>query len=148
MFNSFKKKINENFNNQFDSCEQVLNPKFQINNFDNILSFRFNVEFLKQFLNLYSESPCLQNKIFADNLIKDIGEIITRKSECFITDEYHMGIFSDIIYFNVDKKYSKDICDIMTSLCFFPPAFFKFKQVLLDVYYFSNISQPKKAENF
>ena len=41
-------------------------------------------------------------------------------------------------------KYSKDIYDIMTSLCFFPPAFFKFKQVLLDVCYFSNISQPKK----
>ena len=108
MFNSFKNKMNENFKNQFDSCNQILNPKFQINNFDNILSFRFNVEFLKQFLNLYSESPSLQNKIFADNLIKDMGEIITRKSECFITDEYHMGIFSDIIYFNVDKKYSKD----------------------------------------
>jgi len=148
MFNSFKNKMSDNFKNQFDSCKQILNPKFQINNFDNILSFRFNVEFLKQFLNLYSESPSLQNKIFADNLIKDMGEIITRKSECFITDEYHMGIFSDIIYFNVDKKYSKDICDIMTSLCFFPPAFFKFKQVLLDVCYFSNISQPKKAENF
>ena len=148
MFNSLKNKMSDNFKNQFDSFKQILNPKFKINKFDNILSFRFNVEFLKQFLNLYSESPSLQNKIFADNLIKDMGEIITSKSECFITDEYHMGIFSDIIYFNVDKKYSKDICDIMTSLCFFPPAFFKFKQVLLDVCYFSNISQPKKAENF
>lgn len=124
------------------------NPKFQVNNFDKIVTFRFNSEFVKQFLTFYKESNCVINSEFVSNLIDDFSEIIVSEDECFITDNYHMGKYLDAIYLNLDVKFLNIICQIANALQTTSPAFFKFKEMVNKLHFFSLQSNIDKAENF
>lgn len=164
MYKKFENKNHRHYSNKRDNLQtfkgsihypnQVHIPnqnnacKFQVNNFDNLLCFRFNLEFVKMFLSLHSQAtnPC--NSEFANNLIDDLTEITKNKDECFVTDEYHVGVFSDVIYLNLNKKYFNDICTIISSFSNHPPAIFKLRELLFNMHFFVNETSPKKAENF
>lgn len=122
--------------------------KFQINTFDNVVSLRLNSDFVKQFISLHNESANKPNSEFITNFVDDLVEINSVDTECFVTDEYHMGKFSSMIYINLDKKYFNDFCTIVSAFNSFPPAFFKFKDILSKIYFITNNSTPNREENF
>jgi hypothetical protein len=123
-------------------------PKFQINTFDHVVSLRFNTDFVKQFIVLYNESGSKINSEFVSNFIDDLVEINLLETECFVTEEYHMGKFSNMIYINLHKKYFNDFCSIISSFNSFPPAFFKFKDILSKIYFITNNPMSNREENF
>lgn len=123
-------------------------PKFQINNFDKIVTFRFNSEFVKQFLSFYKQSNCVINNELVDNLIDDFSEIIISEDECFITDDYHMGKYLDTIYLNLDINFLNIIYQIVSAFQITSPALFKFKEMINRLRFFNLHNNIDKAENF
>ena len=149
MFNKFENKrsvVNSKRTQTFKGFIKTNSLKFQVNNFDEIICFRFNIDFVKQFLALHKESCISVNDKFTNNLIDDFAEIVNNENECFITDDYHMGKYSDVIYLNLNNKFLSTFRQIINEFPFFPPAFLKFKDIINKIYFFPpNIN---KAENF
>jgi hypothetical protein len=128
--------------------QPVNSEKFQINSFDNVVSFRFNVDFVKQFVSLCKEPIAKINSEFCTNLVDDMTEIILLEEECFISEEYHLGKCSGMIYLNLGKKFFSEFCSIVNSFQSFPPAMFKFRDILSKIYFASNHANSNREENF
>ena len=102
-------------------------PSFQINRFKEIVSLRFNREFIEEVLEICKTS---KSEII-NGLLKDIEDLLNNsESECFVTECYHVGKISNCIYINMNNKCCTLFFEYFNNLNSFPAHVLAFKQRL------------------
>jgi len=103
-------------------------PAFQINRFKDIISLRFNEEFVNEILNLAKNTKPTE---VVNGLLKDLEELVdSSNNECFVSDCYHVGKIGNCIYLQINNKCCSMLFDFFSSLSFFPSYILAFKQRL------------------
>lgn len=103
-------------------------PAFQINRFKDIISLRFNEEFVNEVLSLAKN---IKPSEMISGLLKDLEELIENSSnECFVSDCYHAGKIGNCIYLQINNKCCSMLFEFFSSLSFFPTYILAFKQRL------------------
>jgi len=115
-----------NHNNSESGARKNM-PSFQINRFKEIVSLRFNREFIEEVLEISNSS---KSEVI-NGLLKDIEELLNNsENECFVSECYHVGKISNCIYINMNNKCCTLFFEYFSSLNSFPPHVLAFKQRL------------------
>ena len=130
-----KYKTYNNSKNKFSSKNNIMQyqgsfniPAFQINRFKDVVSLRFNIEFITEVLELYDKS---KTSVTISSLLKDIGDLLNAvENECYVSEYYHVGKISSCIYINMNNKFCDMLFEFFNSLSSFPPHILAFKQRL------------------